>query len=186
MYYFERVENTRGKSLKMCLFPRREKKSICLLKIQLFSLFLYIFISISTKWEIFHQWCYFPEEEENSMIYISSKKWRTLVRETLYCANCLKLSKFPKNWSYFLCLFTYLISFDFISLYIYFYFHEFEKFHNINAFDFQEVKNLSWFMLLPKNKKQRDKHVYVFISMKRQKWSNSRVSLHIRFYFYEM
>ena len=27
MYYFERVENTRGRNVKMCLFPRRGKKS---------------------------------------------------------------------------------------------------------------------------------------------------------------
>ena len=28
LYYFERVENTRGRNLKMCLFPRREKNQV--------------------------------------------------------------------------------------------------------------------------------------------------------------
>ena len=82
----DRVENTRDRNLKMCLFPRRGKKSS-------YFLFLYIFISTSTKWEMFHQWCYFHEEKKNSMIYITSKKERTLARETLNCADCLKLSK---------------------------------------------------------------------------------------------
>ena len=47
LHYFERVEDTSGRNLKMCLFPRKGKK------IKLFSLFLHIFTSIFTKWKIF-------------------------------------------------------------------------------------------------------------------------------------
>ena len=67
LYYVDRVENTRDRNLKMCLFPRTGKKSS-------YFLFLYLFISTSTKWETFHQWCYFHEEKKNSIIYITPKK----------------------------------------------------------------------------------------------------------------
>ena len=43
-------------------------------------------------------------------------------------------------------------------------------FHIINAFDFQEVeKPFMIYILLPKNKKERDKHLYVSISTKWKK-----------------
>ena len=74
LYYFHKEENSSERNLKMCLFPGREKK--------LFSLFLYIFASGSTKWEKVYHWCYFHKQEKKFMIHITPKKQRTLGRET--------------------------------------------------------------------------------------------------------
>ena len=48
-------------------------------------------------------------------------------------------------------------------------------------------KNLSWFILFPKNKKYAClpyiyMYIHVFISTKWKKWSNSSISLHFRFF----
>ena len=63
LYYFKRVENTRGRNLKMCLFPR--------------SYFLYFYIYFNFQ-EVGNTspMCYFHEEEKNSMICITSKKFK--------------------------------------------------------------------------------------------------------------
>ena len=91
----------------MCISSKRKK-------IKLFYLFLYIFILISTKWEIFHQWSYFQKEEKISIICITFKVWRTLFRETLTCAICLKLLYIISHifiniqWNSFYCRFQVL------------------------------------------------------------------------------
>ena len=57
LHHLERVENTRHRNLKMYLFPRIRKNQVIL--------FFAIYISISTKLEIFHQWRYFHKQGKN-------------------------------------------------------------------------------------------------------------------------
>ena len=76
LYYFHKEENSSERNLKMCLFPGREKK--------LFSLFLYIFASGSTKWEKVHHCCYFHKQEKNSWFISLPKSEEHLVEKLMF------------------------------------------------------------------------------------------------------
>ena len=127
MYYFERVENTRGRNLKMCLFP-------------LFSLFLYIYIYFNFK-EVgnISPIVLFPwrGKKFNDLYHFQKVKNTSLTNFKL--CKLFKTVYISEKWQkqlYFLCLFTYLISFPlsgktvvifFMSLSICFHFHKFEN-----------------------------------------------------------